>query len=183
MNTHELVERLKAQELAASEAEAEAAESAWQEVDPEDVPLEERVEIVRSLELSFDGQLDSVQSLPLAVGVDASLWTSAVLVLLVHRAKNLAVEAGLKVSVESVELDPDQPSQVFVGNEVALASYGAREPVPHLQVSPFIAPWGHQLRVLLQLLQRNPESAEAQTVTISVYLIGRLGVQNPLARA
>ena len=39
MNTHELVERLKAQELAASEAEAEAAEAAWQQVDAEDVQI------------------------------------------------------------------------------------------------------------------------------------------------
>ena len=101
MNVQELVERLKAQELASLEAVELEAQAAEQEVDEEDIPREERVEIASSLDLAFDGRLGSFQTVPLAVGVDASAWTSAVLVLLVHRTDGMADGSELRVSVQS----------------------------------------------------------------------------------
>ena len=176
MNVQELVERLKAQELASLEAVELEAQAAEQEVDEEDIPREERVEIASGLELAFDGRLGSFQTVPLAVGVDASAWTSAVLVLLVHRTDGMADGSELRVSVQSIVLDPMEPSEIFQSARVAQAIWTRDARPPGLETSPLTPPLGDQLQVTLEYSQGLiAESAFPELATISVYLIGRLG--------
>lgn len=171
MSIHEVLER-----LGAAGAPVVPEPSIASEIDPEDLPREERVDLAMSLELAFDGG-ELEQFVPLAVGVDGSAWTSAVLVFMVHRTNGWTADASIGLRVESIALDPSDPSEIFLGDVVASATYGTSVPSPrppYLEVVPLTPPWPGLLQVRLVFVQSTP-ATESQRATVSAYLIGRLG--------
>lgn len=171
MNIHEALER-----IGAAGAPVVPEPPTASEVDPEDLPRAERIDLAISLELAFDGG-EIEQFVPLAVGVDCSAWTSAVLVLMVHRTNVWTAEASLSLRVESIALDPSDPSQIFLGDVVASATYGTSvpsPPPPYLELVPLARPWPGLLQVRLMFVQSTP-ATDSQRATISAFLIGRLG--------
>jgi len=142
-------------------------------VDAEDVPLHDRVEVLRSAEVGFANRSEQRQRWPVAVGVEASTWVSAVLVVGVHQKSEWVEKSGLSVSVEAVELDPDAPQELFVGTQRAVVELDQNTSTPSCSVVALSPPWGSKLAVFLEPNQIGRAPTETQTCTLSVWLVGR----------
>jgi hypothetical protein len=142
-------------------------------VDPLDLPLEERVEVVRMQSFSFDTRSAQSQDWPIAVGIDATTWSAAVLVVLVHQINAWASDTQLDVIVDSIALDPDDPKHVIGGPTIASVALTPSTLAGTSQVASFAPPWGNQLRVALRPFQRSIEATSEQRCTLTIVLVGR----------
>ncbi len=142
-------------------------------IDAEDVPLHDHVEVLRSAEVGFACRSEQRQRWPVAVGVDASTWVSAVHVVAVHQRSEWVEKSGLSVSVEAVELDPDVPEPIFGGTQRAVVELDQNTSAPSCSVVALSPPWGSKLAVFLEPNQGPGEPTETQTCTLSVWPVGR----------
>jgi hypothetical protein len=142
-------------------------------LEPADLPLEDHVEVVRMLPFSFDGRSLTPQSWPLAVGVDAASWVSAVLVVLVHQINAWATGARLFITVDAIELDPDDPKQIFGSSQLAAISLDSSNAPGTARIESLTPPWGKSLRVVLKFQQGVPEATAEQQCTLTIKLVGR----------
>jgi hypothetical protein len=147
--------------------------SAPEGVDPVDVSLEERVDVVRMQSFSLDTRSDQTQDWPIAVGIDATSWASAVLVVIVHRIGAWESDTRLQIVVDPIDLDPDDPKQIFLGPTVGSVVLSASSKPETCHAANLAAPWGKYLRVALRPEQRTIEATAEQTCTLTVLLIGR----------
>jgi hypothetical protein len=155
-------------------------------VDPVDLPLEEQVEVVRMQSFSFDTRSLQVQSWPIAVGIDATTWASAVLVVAVHQINTWVSDTRLQITVDPIELDPDDPKQIFASFSVATIRLDSSTQAGTSRLENLAQPWGSKLRVTLSPLQGAVEAITEQRCTLSIWLVGRrrgiLGVPHLLLR-
>jgi hypothetical protein len=136
-------------------------------VDPEDVPLGETVWIARHQDLQFDARADAAETILLANGVDTSEFVSAELVVVLHRAKEWASDAALRIGVQAVSLDPVEPDVEFLGPAFELGFTMSNQ--PPLSVAALGTP-PSMVRVYVTWLQGRTEASGAQFVTLSVAL-------------
>ncbi len=142
-------------------------------VDSEDVPLFERVGVVRRVDLSFDGRADSTEEVPLATGVLSDDWVSAVLVVTLH-AKSAWAPASplLWIVARNVSLSADEPDVVFIGDAVASVRISDGDAPASVQVEA-LGPSGASLQVIARWTQGAVEGAGPHRATLSVDLVGR----------
>jgi len=136
------------------------------------------------LPFSFDMRADQSQDWPIAVGIDATAWSAAVLVVLVHQINTWGEDTQLEVAVNTVDLDPDDPKQLFSAATVASVIVRANTQPGTSLVASFAPPWGNQLRVALRPFQ--VEATTEHRCTLTILLLGRrqgiLGAPHVLLR-
>lgn len=152
-------------------------------VDFDDSSLEEaddRVVVIPKSDFSFDGRAGSTQRVVLAEGIDSSAWRSGVLITRLH-SKNLWRTAGglptaaiARVEVKAVYLDPDNPDVSFLDEHSTLSSpISDSTSAPGLDVVTLGWFAGAFYRVALLFIQGATQAGGAQTLSISVELVGR----------
>jgi len=160
---------------------AGADRGAEEEVDPNDVEPETRVVIARRIDVVFDLEVSTSLRAPLAVGVDTSSWTSGVLVVCLHTKNAWAdpVKTVLGVHVYRIELDAEDPKQVFLGGLIAAIGVLDTSQVGASFFSTFSTPIGASVMVELVLGQSGAPSTGPNTASISIELLGRTGQAYP----
>ncbi|MBK6512933.1 MAG: hypothetical protein IPM79_08235 [Polyangiaceae bacterium] len=133
----------------------------------------ELVPIVRRATYTFDGRSDGGEELAIATGVDTSAWRSGTLVVLVHDLSGWSDTAVLRVRGYSVSLVPDDPERTFAAEPAFVSGFTiSATTLPGCQVRAF-AFVGPQAEVRLVFDQGAVEATGTQTLTLSVYLLGR----------
>lgn len=139
------------------------------------------VPVVRRETFAFDGRgSGTTQTMVLANGVDATWWRSGRLLVLGH-TKNAWLTGGggpttgsLQVVVDNISITEDAPETTFVGNRLGASTpIVATSTLPLYLVSSLAPPFAGQLRVSLSFTQGATAAVAAQTVALSVYLLGR----------
>ncbi len=139
----------------------------------EDDLVAERVVLVRRLELIFDGpSAASDQVIPIATAVDTSRWAHGAVVVLLHAKSAWSADARMIVSVDAVELDPDEPDVVFRGPKLGAVAFKNDPVAPALVVDAFLPSAWAQVRVTWAQATELPGP---QTAVLSVWLLGRTG--------
>jgi hypothetical protein len=132
------------------------------------------VPIIAKTDFSFDGRTSTNQDAVLATGIDSRGWKSGVVVVRLHAKNSWSGSAILSVNVDNVSLDPVDPSVVFVGSRVASPSISSGATAPLLTVASLnLATIGEQLQVSLRWSQGATPAGAAQTLSISIDLLGR----------
>ena len=133
----------------------------------------ELVPIVRRAAYTFDGRSGFGEELVIATGVDTSAWRSGTLVVVVHELSGWSGTAGLRVQGHSISLVPDDPERTFLVDSAFVSGFTiSATTLPGCQVRAF-AFVGPQAEVRLVFDQGAIEATDAQTLTLSVYLLGR----------
>jgi hypothetical protein len=133
----------------------------------------ELVPIVRRATYTFDGRSGVGEELVIATGVDTSEWRSGTLVVVVHDLSGWSDTAVLRVRGYSVSLVPDDPERTFAAETAFVSGFTiSATTLPGCQVRAF-AFVGPQAEVRLVFDQGAVEATGAQTLTLSVYLLGR----------
>ena len=145
-------------------------------------PREQEVVVARRQQLSFDGRASgTMQRVTLASAIDVTGWVRGTLVTALH-AKNAWLTAGggnttgqALFVAENIALDPDQPDIEYVetSRTVASLSVGAATVAPLLLQGLLVPPFGPSLRISVRFTQGAAAAAAAQTLAVSVYLVGR----------
>jgi hypothetical protein len=141
------------------------------------------IPIARRLDLSFDGRASgSQQRVVLAAGIDVTEWVSGNMLFILH-GRNAWLTAGggnttaqVRFEADSIALDPDDPSLEFIDPSRTVAQSPtilASTTAPLCAIDAFEAPWGPQLRVFASFTQGAAAAANAQTLSVSIYLTGR----------
>ena len=139
------------------------------------------VPVVKRGNFAFDGRASGTdQTIVLATGIDASWWRTAS-VLVVGHTKNAWLTGGggpttgaLRVVVDNVAITEDAPDLELVGNRLAsTTAIVATSTLPLFQVTTLSGAIAGQLRVSLVFNQGATGAASAQTIALSVYLLGR----------
>lgn len=129
------------------------------------------VPIIPKTDFLFDGKTGQSQTIPLAVGIDASAWVSGALIVRVHARATSWSSATLAVNVENILLVPEEPDVVFAASAaVASATNIQSLSAGGLSVVAFSAPIGPMLRV--RIVQANSAN-ENNSISIGVDLVGR----------
>lgn len=147
-------------------------------------PEEHVVPIVRREVLAFDGRASgTTQRITLASAVDVSAWVSGAFVTILH-AKNAWLTAGggntsgqAVFLVENVAVDPTEPDVMYVDESRMVASSStitATTTAPRLDQAAFVPPFGPSARVSVRFTQGAAAAASAQTLAVSIYLVGRI---------
>ena len=136
------------------------------------------IPIIDKTDFSFDGRTSgSTQSVPLAIGVDSSLWVSGVLVVRLHTKGTWPAgsSGSATVTVESIGLVPEDPSVVFVASPAVVTSSAIvlATTAPFLDVTALTAPIGSLLQVRLLWSQGAGAGTGVHAFSISVALVGR----------
>lgn len=139
------------------------------------------IPIVRRGNFAFDGRASGTdQTIVLATGVDASWWRTGS-VMVVGHTKNAWLSVGggpttgaLRVVVDNVAITDDAPDVVLVGSRLAsTTAIVATSTLPLYQVATLSGAIAGQLRVSLVFNQGATAASSAQTIALSVYLLGR----------
>ena len=94
------------------------------------------------------------------------------LVVAVHQINTWAPDARLDITVDAIELDPDDPKQVFASLSVASLALDSSTQAGTSRLASLAPPWGQLLRVVVRPFQRVEASSE-QRCTLSIRLVGR----------
>ena len=144
-----------------------------------------RILIIDKTDFSFDGRAGAggggVQSVPLAIGIDSSLWASGALIVRMHTHGSWPAGGGgstgsATVVVENIALVPEDPSVVFqAATPIATSTAIVTGTVaPFLDVQQLTgAPIGPLLQVRLNFAQGTNNAGGAHTFSISVEFVGR----------
>jgi hypothetical protein len=121
----------------------------------------------------FDGTpvASTTVTIPLAQGVDASDWVSAVLSVRLHSKSAFPSGASVKITAQNIYLDPNEPDVVYAGTTDAATVTIQSENAPFLFTQVVSAPIGPMMRVLMTMTGGG--TAGLISYAISVDLIGR----------
>jgi len=141
------------------------------------------IPILRRADFAFAGRQNMIQSGVIAQGVEASAFSSGVLMVLTHARNDWqqlnGATASFSIDVHNVHLDPDDPAVEVIESGRTVASQtavNATSPVPRLQTVFFTPPIASQLRVSWEFRQGANQASVALTLAVSVYLIGRRAI-------
>lgn len=134
-------------------------------------------EVIAKTEYSYDGRASgSLQSVTLAAGIKSVQWVSGALLVRLHTKGTFSATAVARVLVENFSIVPEEPQTIFV-DPIAIATAGIASgtTAPNYQVVAFSGAIGPMLQVRLTFDQGATPAAAAQTFSISVDLLGRIG--------
>lgn len=146
-------------------------------------PEEHFVPVLRREVLSFDGRASGTsQRITLASAVDVSAWVRGTFVTVLHAKNAWLTGAGGNTTgqalflAENVALDPTEPEVAYVDESrvVASSTITATTAVRRLDQTLFVPPFGPSVRVSVRFTQGASPAVSAQTLTVSIYLVGRM---------
>lgn len=134
----------------------------------------ELIEVIERTDYSFDGRTTSNQDIVLATGIDSRRWKSGAAIIRLHAKSGWSASAILSINIDNISLTPEDPSVVFTGSRVASPQILAAAAAPLLVVSGLtLAAIGPQLQVSLRWSQGATAAGAAQTLSLSIDLVGR----------
>jgi len=145
--------------------------------DPEDIPLEEHVVLVRAVDLVVEAAAGDALTIPLATGIDLSRWVSLTLNVMLHSASKW-YDCRVLVYLRSIDLDPDQPSVVFDGPALAEVDLTHETKPPAYLVASAPQVLGALGQVSLYWSQ-NADALAPQQFRLSVSVVGRRHIFSP----
>lgn len=139
------------------------------------------IPIVRRGNFAFDSRKNSPdQVIVLATSVDASWWVSGSVLLVGHTKSAWSTGGGgpttgsLRIVVDNVAITEEAPDVELVGSRLASTTpIVATSTLPSYEVRALAGPIAGQLRVSLLFTQGSVDATSAQTIALSVYLLGR----------
>lgn len=137
----------------------------------------DRVDVLRRATLSFDGRASgSPEVVVVAQGIPVDDWQEGALIVLVHDKSPWRASGALTVRVENEALAPEDPAVAWVDTSRSVADAGPFTDLttpPTMQTVALDPPFGPWLRVSLRWLQGATPATGAQSIALSVLLVGR----------
>lgn len=82
-------------------------------------------------------------------------------------------DTRLRITVDAIELDPDEPKQIFASFSVATILLDSSTQAGTSRLESLAQPWGNKLRVSVVPVQGAIEASGEQRCTLSIRLVGR----------